>query len=56
MSESTEEESISEVDDDDAISSDSNSADSVDSGAITNSYDVEEDMVYGLHAKDSADD
>ena len=56
MSKSMEEESISEVDDYDDISSDSNGAHSVDRGGITNSSDVEEDMVNGLHAEDSADD
>ena len=50
-----EEESISEVDDDDKIYSDSNGEDSVDSGDITNSSYVEEDMMDGLHAEDSAD-
>ena len=54
MSKSMEEESISEVDDYDDISSDSNGADSVDSGDITNSSDVEEDMVNGLNAEESA--
>ena len=54
MSKSMEEESISEVDDHDDISSDSNGADSVYSGDITNSSDVEEDMVNGLNAEESA--
>ena len=54
MSKYTEEEISCEVDDYDNISSDSNGADSVDSGDITNSSDVEEDMVNGLNAEESA--
>ena len=55
MSESMEEESISQIDDDDNISSDSNGADIADRGGITNSSYVEEDMVDGLHAEESDD-
>ena len=55
MSEYMEKEISSKVDDDDNISSDSNGADSVDSGDITNSSDVEEYTVDRLHAEDSAE-
>ena len=55
MSKYTEEEISCEVDDYDNISSDSNGADSVDSGDITNSSDVEEYTLDRLHAEDSAE-